>query len=117
MNQCDSWQLSKFQETYWRMPYDHEVVVGVEGASPRAWLDTADIVVGQHRTQCQARWWITSVHRRYPSCLLAVAWQREGRWCLLGCPAANNGSRFDLAAAQHIGRVVYQMLSARSRQL
>lgn len=84
--------------------------VGVEGVSERSWLRVADIVVGEHRTRRQARRWISSVQRRYPGCLLAVARQRRGRWCLVGLPARNilvRGGRFDLADAEQIGRMIY----------
>jgi len=91
---------------------DHEAVVGVEDTSTRAWLQSADIVVGQHRTRGQARRWISSVHRRYPECVLAVARQRRGRWCLVGIPARNimvRGGTFDAVTAEQVGRVIYHL--------
>jgi hypothetical protein len=97
----------------------HDAVVGVEGASTRAWLQSADIVVGQHRTRRQARRWISSIHRRYPECVLAVARQRRGRWCLVGLPARNimvTGGTFDAVAAEQVGRVIYQLWAAAARR-
>lgn len=118
MNHHEWWQLSKQQETGRRMTFDHEAIVGVEGVSTHSWLQVADIVVGQHRTRRQARRWISTVQRRYPDCLLAVARQRHGRWCLVGLPARNilvRGGRFDLAAAEQVGRVIYYLWDARRR--
>jgi len=92
--------------------------VGVEGVSAGPWLRVADIVVGEHRTQRQARQWISSVQRQYPACVLAVARQRRGRWCLVGLPARNIlvcGGRFDLADAEQIGRGIYCLWDLRRR--
>jgi hypothetical protein len=112
------WQVSKFQETRRRMTVDDEALVGVEGMSSDSLLAVADIVVGEHRTRWQARRWISSVQRRYPGCLLAVARQRRGRWCLVGLPARNimvRGGRFDMAAAEQVGRVIYYLWLAQRR--
>lgn len=118
MTQREWRQMSKFHETRRRMPVGYEAVVGIDGATPGGWLAAADIVVGEHRTQRQARRWIASVLRRYPDCLLAVARQRSGRWCIVGLPARNilvRGGRFDLATAEQVGRVIYHLWVARSR--
>lgn len=118
MTQTEWWQLPIFPESGRRMTCDRDPIVGIDDVSDRAWLQAADIVVGQHRTRRQARRWISSVHRRYPRCLLAVARQRRGRWCLLGLPARNimvRGERFDLAAAEQIGRVIYRLWAERWR--
>jgi hypothetical protein len=119
MIQKERWQLPIFHESRRRMTFEyHEPVVGVEGASTRPWLHAADIVVGQLRTRRQARRWISSIHRRYPGCLLAVARQRRGRWCLVGLPARNimvRGGTFDLAAAEQMGRVIYHLWTTRRR--
>ena len=99
----------------WRMPLS-EPIVGVEGVSTLAWLQAADIVVGQHRTRRQARRWIASIHRRYPGCLLAVARQRRGRWCLVGLPARDilmRGGRYDISTAKQVGRIIYHLWDAR----
>jgi hypothetical protein len=118
MTRQEWWQMSKFQEVRRRMTLDHVAVVGVDGASSGGLLAVADIVVGEHRTRWQARRWISSVQRRYPGCLLAVARQRRGRWCLVGLPARNimvRGGRFDMAAAEQVGRVIYYMWVAQQR--
>jgi hypothetical protein len=118
MNHPEWWQLSNPVEAERRMTFDREAIVGVEGRSTRSWLQVADIVVGQHRTRRQARRWISTVQRRYPGCLLAVARQQHGRWCLVGLPARNilvRGGRFDLAAAEQIGRVIYYLWDLRRR--
>jgi hypothetical protein len=115
MNHPEWWQMTKPWEEDWRMTM---ATVGVEGVSERSWLRVADIVVGEHRTRRQARRWISSVQRRYPGCLLAVARQRRGRWCLVGLPARNilvRGGRFDLATAEEIGRVIYYLWDLRRR--
>jgi hypothetical protein len=107
------WQLSKFEESWRRMTFiEQDVIVGVEGVSTGAWLRAADIVVGEHATRWQARQWISGIHQRYPGCLLAVARQRRGRWCLVGLPARTivvRGGRFDLTAAEQVGRVIYHL--------
>jgi hypothetical protein len=116
MNRQESWQLPIFDESKRRMPFDREAVVGVEGVSTLAWLQAADVVVGQHRTRRQASQWIASVHRRYPRCLLAVARQRHGRWCILGLPARNilmRGGVFNTEAAEQFGRMMYRMWAER----
>jgi hypothetical protein len=98
------------------MPVNRDAVVAVDGRSSGSSLAAADIVVGEHRTRRQACRWITSVYRRYPGCLLAVARHRRGRWCLIGLPARNilvRGGRFDLAAAEQVGRVIYHLWEAR----
>lgn len=119
MVQREWWQLSKLQEPPRRMTYlEQEAIIGIEGTSTRAWLQAADIVVGEHRTRRQASRWISSTQRRYPECLFAVARQRRGRWCLVGLPARNimvRGGRFDLAAAEQVGRVLYHLWAARWR--
>jgi hypothetical protein len=94
----------------------HDAIVGVEGTSSHAWLQAADIVVGEHRTRREAQRWIASIHQRYPGCVLAVARQRRGRWCLVGVPARNivvRGGRFDLATAEQVGRIIYHLWAAR----
>lgn len=111
------WQVSQFHEAWRRMPVGYEAVVRIDGASPDGWLAAADIVVGEHRTQRQARRWISAVLRKYPDCLLAVARQRRGRWCIVGLPARNilvRGGRFDLATAEQIGRGIYHLWVVRS---
>jgi hypothetical protein len=98
------------------MTAHREVIVAVEGTSDPAWLRTADIVVGQHRTRREARRWLASVDTRYPGCLLGVSRQRHGRWCLVGLPARAilvRGGRFDLATAEQLGRVIYYLWAAR----
>jgi hypothetical protein len=120
MAQQEWWQMSKFSATSWRMPFDREAIVAVEGTSPAAWLEVADIMVAQHRTRRQARRWIASVQREYPGCLLAVVRQSSGRWCMVGFPARTilmRGGRFDLAVAEQIGRVIYHLLSLRMSRL
>lgn len=120
MTHQEWWQLSKFEETSRRMTPHQEVIVGVEGTSTVAWLRAADIVVGQHRTRRAARKWIESVQQRYPGCLLAVARQQHGRWCLVGLPARNilvRGGRFDLVTAEQLGRVIYYLWAARRAEL
>jgi hypothetical protein len=116
MTHQEWWQLAKFEETSRRMTPRLEVIVGIEGTSSVAWLAAADIVVGQHRTRRAAGRWIESVQRRYPGCLLAVAFHRRGRWCLVGLPARNilvRGGRFDLETAEQLGRAVYYLWAAR----
>jgi hypothetical protein len=114
--QQEWWQLSKIKEVPRRMTPHREAVVAVDGVSPRAWLRAADIVLGEHRTRRQARRWIAEIYRRYPDCLLAVARQRRGRWCVVGFPARDitlSGARFDLADAEQLGRMVYHLWSER----
>lgn len=56
------------------------------------------------------------MHRHYPRCLLAVARQHNGRWCMVGLPARNvtmRGGGFDVSAAELLGQVMYQMWLAR----
>jgi hypothetical protein len=120
MTQQEWWQMSRIREASWRMPFEQEAVVGVVGTSPRAWLQVADVVVGEHRTRRQARRWIASVQRDYPRCILAVARQRRGRWCMVGFPARNivmRGGTFDLLVAEQIGRVIYHLWLLRRSQL
>jgi hypothetical protein len=115
MTQQECRQMPVFSDVGRRMTV-HDAIVGVEGTSTRAWLQAADIVVGEHRTKRAARRWIASIQRRYPGCLLAVARHRRGRWCLVGLPARNlvlRGGRFDLATAEQLGRIIYQMWAAR----
>ncbi len=59
-------------------------VVGTEGASTRAWLQAADVIVGRCRSLRRARRWLAETHRRYPGCVVAVARHPRGRWHLLG---------------------------------
>jgi hypothetical protein len=116
MTHQEWWHLSKFEEASRRMTALQDAVVGVEGTSSPSWLRSADIVIGQHRTQRAARKWLASVDERYPGCLLAVARQRHGRWCLVGLPARTiivRGGRYDLATAEHLGRVIYYLWAAR----
>jgi hypothetical protein len=119
MSQQEWWQLPVFPAPWRRMTLtEYEAVVGVEGASTRAWLMASDVIIAHHRTQHQARRWISSVHHQYPTCLLAVARHRRGRWCLLGLPARTlvvRGGYFDTVTAEQIGRVFYQLWMARKR--
>src|SRR5262245_47665975 len=120
MTRQEWWQMSIIREVSWRMPFGREVVVGVVGASPPTRLDVADVVVGQHRTQRQARRWIASVQRDFPRCVFAVSRQRRGRWCMVGLPARNivvRGGRYDLTTAEQLGRVVYHLWWLRGSQL
>ena len=118
--QQEWWQMSKFKEVPRRMTSHREAVVAVDGVSSPAWLRTADVVISEHRTRRQARRWIGDVYRRFPDCVLAVARQRRGRWCLVGLPARDilmYGGRFDLADAEQLGRMVYRLWSDRYAQL
>ena len=95
-----------------------DVVVAIEGASDRAWLQAADVIVGQHRTRRAARRWVGSVHRRYPGCVVAVTRQARNRWCLVGLPAHTflvRGGRMDAAMAVQVGRAAYQVWAERAR--
>jgi hypothetical protein len=111
--------MSNFKEVPRRMTPRREAVVAVDGVSSPAWLRVADVVISEHRTRRQARRWIADVYRRYPDCLLAVARQRRGRWCLVGLPARNilMCGRFDLADAEQLGRMVYHLWVDRYAQL
>lgn len=109
MTQQEWWQVSKSGATSWRMSLDEEAVVAVDGVDP---LEFADVVIGHHRTRRQARRWIASVQRDYPHCLVAVARQRAGRWCMVGFPARNiliRGGQLDLAVVEQMGRVIYRL--------
>jgi hypothetical protein len=112
MTRVEWWQLPIFEESRWRMSLGREAVVGVEGESAPAWLQAADIVIGQHRSRRQAVRWIAAAHRRYPRCVLVVARQRRGRWCIVGLPARNilmRGGTFDNEDAEQLGRMVYRL--------
>ena len=112
----EEWRQMPITPDYDRRMTLTEPVVGVEDVSTCAWLQAADIVVGQHRTRRQARRWIASIHRRYPGCLLAVACQRNGRWCLVGLPARDimmRGGRYDMATAKQVGRIIFHLWEAR----
>ncbi len=94
------------------MLHHNEAIIGTEGTSTPGWLRSADVIVGQHRTRRQARRWISSIHHRYPHCVLAVARQRNGRWCLVALPARTivmRGGRFDGATSEQVGRVIYHL--------
>lgn len=115
MTQQDYRQMPIFPDMDRRMTVP-DAIVGVEGASTHAWLQAADIVVGEHRSRRAAKRWIASIQLRYPGCLLAVARHRRGRWCLVGLPARNlvlRGGRFDLATAEQVGRIIYHLWAAR----
>jgi hypothetical protein len=115
MTQQECRQMPIFPDVGWRMPV-HDAIVGVEGVSGDAWLQAADVIVGEHRTRRAARRWIASIQLRYPGCLFAVARHRRGRWCLVGLPARNivlRGGRFDLATAEQFGRIIYHLWAAR----
>jgi hypothetical protein len=95
-----------------------EVVVAIEGASERAWLQAADVIVGQHRTRWAARRWVDSVRGRYPGCVVAVTRQRRNRWCLVGLPARTfvvRGGRMDAATTVQVGRAAYRVWVERAR--
>jgi hypothetical protein len=87
-----------------------DVVVAVEEASDRAWLQAADVMIGRHRTRRAARRWVASVHRRYPGCVVAVSRHRRDRWCLVGLPARTfvvRGGRMDVTMTAHVGCAAY----------
>jgi hypothetical protein len=93
---------------------EDDAVVAVDGASARAWLQAADVIVGQHRTRHGARRWVASVRRRYPGCVVAVTRQRRGGWCLVGLPGrvfVVRGGGFDAAMTARIGRAAYHVWS------
>ena len=90
----------------------HEAIIGTEGDATSAWLRSADVIIGRHRSRRQARRWISSIHRRYPHCVLAVARHHRGRWCLVGLPARTvvmRGGQFDAATSEQVGRIIYHL--------
>lgn len=119
MAQRDQRQLPKFRNNQRRMTdIGQDPIIGVEDTSTKAWLLAADVIVGTHRTKRQAYQWISSIQQKYPDCLVAVAQQRRGRWCVVGLPARNitmRGGHFDTVAAEQLGRVIYHLLAARWR--
>jgi hypothetical protein len=110
-------QLPKFGDNQRRMTaIRQDPIIAVEDTSTQAWLLAADVIVGTHRTKHQARQWISSIQEKYPDCLVAVAQQQRGRWCVVGLPARNitmRGGHFDTVAAEQVGRVIYHLWAAR----
>ncbi|TDV56455.1 hypothetical protein CLV71_102522 [Actinophytocola oryzae] len=92
-----------------------DTVVAIYDVSERAWLQAADVIVGQHRTRWAARRWIDSVRQCYPGCVVAVTRQRRDRWCVVGLPARVflvRGGYMDAAMSIQIGRAAYQVWAA-----
>jgi hypothetical protein len=76
-------------------PTGNDVVVGVDGVSGRAWLQSADVILGGAPDRAGAVRWAAGVLRRFPGCAVAGVRHRGGRWLLL---VARSGERLEAGA-------------------
>jgi hypothetical protein len=89
-----------------------DVIVVDARTAGRAWLQAADVIVGEHRDRRRACAWVVSIRRRFPGCAVAVAWSRQGRWLVVGWHGTTirlRGGPFDGARAAEIGGLVHQL--------
>lgn len=88
--------------------------VATVGQGSRGDLQCADILVADQRSRRSARRWIHTVWLDYPGCVVAVARQHRGRWCVVAVRGqeilvvrAPRGSTVDSAVAESLARAWY----------